>query len=54
MELIHLHTFDTVAILSRETFDYIERYSNTKRIHSAPGYLTPVEYEDQQKDNSSA
>jgi transposase InsO family protein len=46
-EFIHLHPFDTVAKLRRETFEYIEGYYNTKRAHSALGYLTPVEYESQ-------
>lgn len=45
-EFIHLHPFDTVARLRRETFEYIEGYYNTKRIHSSLGYVTPVEYED--------
>lgn len=45
-EFIHLRPFDTVARLRRETFEYIEGYYNTKRIHSSLGYLTPVEYEE--------
>lgn len=45
-EFIHLHPFDTVGKLRRETFEYIEGYYNTKRIHSTLGYLTPTEYED--------
>jgi transposase InsO family protein len=45
-EFIHLHPFDTVARLRRETFEYIEGYYNTRRIHSALGYLTPTEYEE--------
>ncbi|WP_222854057.1 IS3 family transposase [Fodinicola acaciae] len=44
-EYIHLHPFDTVARLKRGTFEYIEGYYNTRRIHSALEYLTPVEYE---------
>jgi transposase InsO family protein len=44
-EMIHLRPFDTVARLRRETFEYIEGYYNTLRIHSTLGYLTPVEYE---------
>ena len=46
-EFIHLRPFDTVARLRRETFEYIEGYYNTKRIHSSLGYLTPTEYEAQ-------
>jgi len=45
-EFIHLRPFDKVARLRRETFEYIEGYYNTKRIHSTLGYLTPCEYEE--------
>ncbi len=46
-EFIHVHPFDTVARLRRETFEYIEGYYNTRRIHSTLGYRTPVEYEEE-------
>ena len=46
-EFIHLRPFDTIARLRRETFEYIEGYYNTKRIHSSLDYLTPTEYEEQ-------
>jgi len=46
-EFIHLHPFDTVARLRRETFEYIEGYYNTKRLHSSLGYMTPSEYEEE-------
>lgn len=46
-EFIHLHPFDTVARLRRETFEYIEGYCNTKRLHSSLGYMTPDEYEEE-------
>jgi len=45
-EFIHLRPFDIVARLRRETFEYIEGYYNTKRLHSSLGYLTPSEYEE--------
>lgn len=45
-EFIHLRPFDTVARLRRETFEFIEGYYNTKRIHSSLRYLTPTEYEE--------
>jgi transposase InsO family protein len=45
-EFIHLHPFDTLAKLRRETFEYIEGYYNLTRIHSSLGYMTPVEYEE--------
>jgi transposase InsO family protein len=48
-EFIHLRPFDTIARLRRETFEYIEGYYNTKRIHSSLHYLTPTEYEEQFK-----
>ncbi len=46
-EFIHLRPFDTVARLRRETFEYIEGYYNTKRLHSSLGYMTPNEYEEE-------
>ena len=46
-EFIHLHPFVTVARLRRETFEYIEGYYNTKRLHSSLGYMTPNEYEEE-------
>lgn len=45
-EFIHLRPFDTVARLRRETFEFIEGYYNTKRIHSSLRYVTPTEYEE--------
>lgn len=45
-EFIHLRPFDTVARLRRETFEFIEGYYNTKRIHSSLRYMTPTEYEE--------
>lgn len=46
-EFIHLRPFDTIARLRRETFEYIEGYYNTKRLHSSLRYMTPAEYEEQ-------
>jgi len=46
-EFIHLRPFDTIARLRRETFEYIEGYYNTKRIHSSLSCMTPTEYEEQ-------
>jgi putative transposase len=31
----------------RKIFEYVEMYYNTKRAHSALGYLSPFEYEKQ-------
>jgi transposase InsO family protein len=44
-EFIHLHPFDTVVRPRRETFEYMEGYYHTKRLHSSVGYMTPNEYE---------
>lgn len=30
-----------------DVFDYIERFYNAQRRHSTPGYLSPVEFEEQ-------
>jgi len=30
-----------------DVFDYIERFYNLRRRHSTPGYLSPVEFEEQ-------
>jgi len=37
--------FRTRAEAHRELFDYIERFYNTRRLHSSLGYLSPAEYE---------
>jgi putative transposase len=43
-ELIHTRPWPTMSDLKKETFDWIENYYNTRRRHSALGYLTPREY----------
>jgi putative transposase len=43
-ELIHTRPWPTISYLKKETFDWIENYYNTRRRHSALGYLTPLEY----------
>ena len=45
-EFVHLHPFDTVARLRKGVFEYIEVYYNRQRLHSAIGYVTPVEFEE--------
>ena len=45
LELIHLRSWATRAQVRRAVFDYIEVFYNRQRLHSALGYLTPVEYE---------
>ncbi len=44
-ELISNRTWPTRAGLQRAVFDYIEGWYNTRRLHSALGYLSPAEYE---------
>ena len=44
-ELINDRTWPTRAGLHRAVFDYIEGWYNTRRLHSALGYLSPAEYE---------
>ena len=44
-ELLEDGVFRDVAEAQLETFDYIERYYNPVRRHSALGYVSPEEYE---------
>ncbi len=44
-ELLEGGAFRDVAEAQLETFDYIERYYNPLRRHSALGYLSPEQYE---------
>lgn len=44
-ELINDRAWPTRAGLRRAVFDYIEGWYNTRRLHSALGYLSPAEYE---------
>ncbi len=44
-ELLEDGAFRNVAEAQLETFDYIERYYNPIRRHSALGYVSPEEYE---------
>ena len=44
-ELINDRAWPTRAGLQRAVFDYIESWYNTRRLHSALGYLSPAEYE---------
>lgn len=47
MECVHRRTFTTREEAKLEIFSYIETFYNTLRLHSALGYLSPVEYEQQ-------
>lgn len=44
-ELVSDRAWPTRAGLHRAVFDYIEGWYNTRRLHSALGYLSPAEYE---------
>ena len=46
-ECVHRQTFENREIAKLEIFDYIERFYNPLRIHSALGNMTPNEFEAQ-------
>lgn len=48
-ELIHHQTFRNRDEARQAVFEYIEVFYNRERLHSANGYLSPVDYELQQK-----
>lgn len=48
-ELIHQQRFLSREEARQAVFEYIEVFYNRERLHSANGYLSPVEYELQQK-----
>ena len=47
-EEIYLHTYQDAGEARRAIFEYIEGWYNRKRIHSALGYITPRQKEDEQ------
>ncbi len=47
-EEIYLHTYQDSTEARRAVFEYIEGWYNHKRIHSAIGYITPQQKEDEE------
>ena len=47
-EEIYLHTYQDAREARRAIFEYIEGWYNRKRIHSAIGYMTPQQKEDEE------
>ena len=47
-EEIYLHSYQDSAQARRAIFEYIEGWYNRKRIHSAIGYITPQQKEDEE------
>ncbi|TCV73131.1 integrase-like protein [Methylomonas methanica] len=48
-ELIHHQNYRTRSEARQAVFEYIEVFYNRERLHSANGYLSPVDYELQLK-----
>ena len=46
--VIYLHTYQDFREARRAIFEYIEGWYNRKRIHSAIGYMTPQQKEDEE------
>jgi putative transposase len=45
IEKLHRHRFNTVSEAHRAIFHYIEAFYNSRRLHSALGYRTPLDFE---------
>nr|WP_083341475.1 IS3 family transposase [Nitrosomonas eutropha] len=48
IELIHHQTFHSREEAKQAVFEYIEVFYNRERLHSANGYISPVDFELQQ------
>ena len=53
-ECVHARTFETRERAALEIFDYIEAFYNRVRIHSAPGNLSPEEFEARHMEEAAA
>lgn len=49
-ELIHRTSYATRSQARTAVFEYIEVFYNRQRLHSALGYLSPVDFEAQGQD----
>lgn len=52
-ERAHARTFETREQASLEVFEYIEAFYNRVRIHSAPGNLSPAEFEARHREGAA-
>lgn len=52
-EELYLHTYQDTRKARRAIFEYIEDWYNRKRIHSAIGYKTPQQKEDEELKKTS-
>ncbi len=43
-ECIYLKKYATIEEVKRDVYEYVELFYNRKRMHSALGYMSPVEY----------
>jgi transposase InsO family protein len=53
-ELIYRGSWPSRAAARRAIFEYVEVFYNRQRMHSALGYLSPVDYEARQRDLTEA
>lgn len=43
-ELIYRKKYTTIEEVKADVFQFIELFYNRKRLHSSPGYVSPVDY----------
>lgn len=43
-ECIYLKKYATIEEVKKDVYEYVELFYNRKRMHSALGYMSPVEY----------